>query len=64
MRMRKRTRRIRTPMRRTELLRSLGGVIPSGKSPHPDRLSSSHAMIVTYIKIIIIIIIIIKNNLI
>ena len=27
----------------------LGGVIPSGRSPHPDRLSSSHAMIVTHI---------------
>ena len=28
----------------------LGGFIPSGKSPHPDRLSSSHAMIVMYNK--------------
>jgi len=38
MRRRKRKRRIRTPMRRTELLRSLGGA-PPGKSPHPDRFS-------------------------
>jgi len=36
MMMMRRTRKSRTPMRRIELYRSLGGVAPPGKSSHPS----------------------------
>ena len=41
--MRTPTRESRTPMRRTKLHRSLGGVTPPGKSSHPYFIFISHA---------------------
>jgi len=47
------TRESRTPMRRTELHRSLGGVTPTGKSLHLFFLFSSHAKKTTKIMIVV-----------
>jgi len=51
--MRTSTRESRTPMRSTELHRSLGGVTPSGKSLHPFFLFSSHAKKTTKIIVVV-----------
>ena len=48
------TRKNRTPMRRTELHRSLGGVTLPGKSSHPFFPFSSHAKKTTKIIVVVI----------